>query len=198
MIVYYSLMRHKDENKSEAIFQATLELLNEIGFSDTSMSKIAKRAQVSPSTIYVYFANKEDMLGKLYTRVKEKMSLNMVHGLEADQPVQQGMAVMMRNLRDFLLENRDYFLFLEQFSNSPLLAKLCLDESMALMFKPLHDYIGRGKQQGVLKQLDASLLLTYCYFPVTALAKEHFKGNGEFNEDRLSEIIKLSWDAIKA
>lgn len=198
MIVYYRAMRHKDENKSEAIFQATLELLNEIGFSETSMSKIAKRAQVSPSTIYVYFANKEDMLGKLYVSVKEKMSLNMVHGLEAEQTIQQGMAVMMGNLREFLLENREYFLFLEQFSNSPLLVKLCLEESMALMFKPLHDYIEEGKKQGLLKPLDASLLLTYCYFPVTALAKEHFKGNGEFNQERLQEIIKLSWDAIRA
>ncbi|MCZ8522715.1 helix-turn-helix domain containing protein [Paenibacillus mucilaginosus] len=71
MIVYYRIMRHKDENKNEAIFKATIQLLNEIGFSDISMSKIAKRAHVSPSTIYVYFENKEDMLSKLYSNGKQ-------------------------------------------------------------------------------------------------------------------------------
>ena len=34
---------------NEAIFQATIQLLNEIGFSEISMSKIAKRANVSPN-----------------------------------------------------------------------------------------------------------------------------------------------------
>ncbi|MDB4867155.1 MAG: TetR family transcriptional regulator [Cohnella sp.] len=40
------------------------------------MSKIAKKAGVSASTIYVYFENKEDMLNKLYLSIKKKMSLN--------------------------------------------------------------------------------------------------------------------------
>ncbi|MFN0223999.1 TetR/AcrR family transcriptional regulator [Paenibacillus sp. KR2-11] len=53
------------------MFKATIQLLNEIGFSDISMSKIAKRAHVSPSTIYVYFENKEDMLSKLYSNGKQ-------------------------------------------------------------------------------------------------------------------------------
>ena len=49
-------MRHKDENKNESIFQAAIDLINEIGLAETSMSKIAKKAKkanVSSSTIYV-------------------------------------------------------------------------------------------------------------------------------------------------
>ncbi|MEF7442026.1 TetR family transcriptional regulator [Paenibacillus lautus] len=40
-------MRYRDDNKVEAIFDATVQLINEIGFSDTSISKIANRASVS-------------------------------------------------------------------------------------------------------------------------------------------------------
>ncbi|MFJ5760843.1 TetR/AcrR family transcriptional regulator [Neobacillus sp. NPDC093182] len=46
-------MRHKDEKKNESIFQAAIDLINEIGLAETSMSKIAKKANVSSSTIYV-------------------------------------------------------------------------------------------------------------------------------------------------
>jgi len=37
-------VRVKDENKKEAIFEATISLLNEIGFANLSMSEIAKKA----------------------------------------------------------------------------------------------------------------------------------------------------------
>ncbi|MDR1409712.1 MAG: TetR/AcrR family transcriptional regulator [Oscillospiraceae bacterium] len=53
-------MRVKDFSKKDAIFEATINLLNEIGFANISMSKIGKAAGVSSSTIYVYFENKED------------------------------------------------------------------------------------------------------------------------------------------
>ena len=89
MIVYYRIMRHKDENKNQAIFDATIELINEIGFSDISMSKIAKRAGLSSATIYVYYASKEDLLVKLYVNVKERLSrgllLHMHEGMETKE-----------------------------------------------------------------------------------------------------------------
>lgn len=43
MNVYYRRMRHKDENKSERIFNASIQLINELGLSEASMSKIAKK-----------------------------------------------------------------------------------------------------------------------------------------------------------
>ena len=52
-------MRHKDDNKHQAICDAAIELITKNGFADTSMSKIAKAANVSPATIYVYFESKE-------------------------------------------------------------------------------------------------------------------------------------------
>jgi AcrR family transcriptional regulator len=197
MIVYHSAMRHKDDNKNEAIFQATIELLNEVGFSDISMSKIAKRANVSSSTIYVYFENKEDMLRKLYLNVKEKMSLRMAHNLDESTPVRAAYELVMRNLLDFALNNKDYFLFLEQFSTSPLIDKLCLEDTV-WMFKPLYAFIERGQKQNLLKKVDTSTLLMFCYFPITQLAKAHFKKESEFNQENLENIIQMSWDAIKA
>ena len=45
MIVYFRPMRIKDDIKQEALFQATVKLVNEIGFVSSSVAKIAKEAE---------------------------------------------------------------------------------------------------------------------------------------------------------
>lgn len=197
MNVYYRVMRHKDENKNEAIFQATIQLLNEIGFSDISMSKIAKRASVSPSTIYVYFENKEDMLSKLYTNVKQKLSSKVLAGIDDTVPVKTAFEMVLRNHIDFIFNHKDEFLFLEQFSNSPLIKNLCLEDH-SWMFQPLFELVDRGRKQHLLKECDAMLLLVLLSAPITGLAKMHFNGEFELNEAIIRDLIEISWDAIKA
>ena len=58
-------MRMKDENKKAAISKAIIGLINEIGFANISMSKIAKATGLSAATLYVYYENKEDMFRKV-------------------------------------------------------------------------------------------------------------------------------------
>ena len=45
----------KDESKKAAITKAIIDLLNEIGFANISMSKIAKATGLSAATLYVYY-----------------------------------------------------------------------------------------------------------------------------------------------
>ncbi|MGB9343610.1 TetR/AcrR family transcriptional regulator [Trichococcus sp.] len=122
-------MRLKDETKNENIFNATLQLINEVGLSETSMSKIAKSANVSASTIYVYFENKEDLLNKLYLEAKRKMSEEMFTDFDESLPIQTAFEISLRRFTHFILKNKDYFLFIEQFQNSPLLKKITSEES---------------------------------------------------------------------
>ncbi|QGQ98688.1 TetR/AcrR family transcriptional regulator [Paenibacillus psychroresistens] len=190
-------MRHKDDNKNEAITQATIELLNEVGFSEISMSKIAKRAKVSAATIYVYFENKEDMLGKMYLNVKEKLSQRMSHGINESTPVKLAFELIMRNLMAFNLDNKAYFMFLEQFSTSPLIDKLQLGGSVSL-FNPLFELVEKGRTEKILKPVNTLFILSFCYFPITQLAKACINGQLEINEKYLNEVIQMSWDAVKA
>ena len=81
------IMRHKDENKKESITIAAIQLINEIGLAETSMSKIAKRAGVSSATIYVYFENKNDMIKKLYLTIKKDMQQRVFNGIDISAPV---------------------------------------------------------------------------------------------------------------
>ena len=190
-------MRVKDDNKKEAIFEATIELLNEIGFANISMSKIAKRAGVSSSTIYVYFESKEDMLKKVYLDVKEKLSLAMTHGIQKDLHARQVVERLVRNIVSFVQDNRQYFLFIEQFSNSPIVDNLC-QEKLEGMYQPLRDIFENGIRNGELKQASPSVLITYCHQPVVQIVKTLLKRNIPVTGDMIDMIIGLSWDAVKS
>lgn len=191
-------MRHKDENKNESIFNATIELINEQGLAEISMSKIAKKAKVSASTIYVYFENKEDLLNKLFLNVKKKMSLEIFNNFDDSTPLQKAFETSLRKFIHFILANKDYFLFIEQFQNSPLLHKISREESVEL-FEPLYNSLfEKGKQQHIFKQVDTNLLVIFTFRPAIEFVKEHFIGNTELNQENIEEIIRMSWDAIKA
>src|SRR5215831_10042720 len=108
-------MRIKDEKKEQAIYDAAVALITANGLSDTSMSKIAKKADVSPATIYIYFENKEDMLGKTYTQVKREMALALTKGLKPDLSVSEAFKVIWNNFYKYALNNSVRFAFTEQF-----------------------------------------------------------------------------------
>ncbi|MDR0200425.1 MAG: TetR/AcrR family transcriptional regulator [Streptococcaceae bacterium] len=67
------MSRKIDEAKKEAIKQAVYELTMEEGLVALSMGKVAKRAQVSPATLYIYYKDKTDMLSRIYEGVKDIM-----------------------------------------------------------------------------------------------------------------------------
>lgn len=190
-------MRHKDENKNQAIFDSTIQLINEVGLVDISMSKIAKRAGLSSATIYVYYQNKEDLLLKLYLNVKEKLSRNMVLNIHEGLDAKELCYTFMKNSLAFMIENKDWFLFLEQFSTSPFMNKFYEDDDTVPIFESLIRYFEKGIQNGKLKQVEAELLISYCYHPLVQLAKAYHDNHLTAVDEEFELYFLLSWDAIK-
>jgi TetR/AcrR family fatty acid metabolism transcriptional regulator len=63
-----------DSRKREkylAIIDAALEAFAEYGYHNCQVAKIARQAGIADGTIYLYFANKEDVLVSVF---REKMS----------------------------------------------------------------------------------------------------------------------------
>ena len=58
--------------KYQAIIEAALEAFSEYGYHDCPVSRIARRANVADGTIYLYFANKEEVLISVF---REKINL---------------------------------------------------------------------------------------------------------------------------
>ncbi|SFB13959.1 hypothetical protein SAMN05216312_1261, partial [Cohnella sp. OV330] len=61
------------------------------------------------------------------------MVLNIHEGLDAKELCY----TFMKNSLAFMIQNKDWFLFLEQFTTSPFMNKFYEDDDTALMFKSL-------------------------------------------------------------
>lgn len=115
-------MRVRDELKQQAIIDATVKLVNEIGFVACSVAKIAAEAGVSPATLYVYYQNKEDLLISTYIGIKQEMSAAILHDLDTRQPLRDIFKSLWFNTFEFVTTKHSYYQFTEQFANSPYLS----------------------------------------------------------------------------
>lgn len=188
-------MRHKDDDKKEKIIKAAIQLINEVGLAEISMSKIAKEAGIAPGTIYTYFDNKDDMLGKLFLEAKKDMQQKIRNGVDILQTTESEFKKILNNYITFFINNKDNFLFIEQFMNSPYVLKLY--EEVEMMGRPLKEFLENGKKCGVFKEVDIDLLFIYSFSPLMQIAKKYYNGTFEFTEQNIREIIELSCNSIK-
>lgn len=189
-------MRHKDEFKQEAIIQATVKLVNQIGFVASSVSKIAKEAGVSPATIYVYYKNKEDLLVSTYVDIKKKLSSHILKDFDANLPIRDIFRKMWFNSFDYISQNPEYFQFTEQFSNSPF-SELVNMEKVEKYFEPMIKVIQKGIEQKIIKNVNFDILSTFMFYPIFTLSNARLCKSFEKHDQDIETAFTLAWDAIK-
>ncbi len=196
MIVYFRSMRIKDHLKQEAIIDATVKLVNEIGFVSSSVSKIAKRANVSPATIYIYFKNKEDLLVSTYVEIKKKMSEALLKNFDNSLPFRDILERFWNNGFGYVLENRELFKYSEQFSNSPY-SDLVDQEKLEKHFAPFVKVLQKGIEQKVIKDIPFDILAAFIFYPIMILSNPKTCKHIELNDETIDISFSVAWDAIK-
>ncbi len=188
-------MRVKDEKKEQAIFDAAITLITTNGLADTSMSKIAKVADVSAATIYIYFENKEDMLNKTYTHVKREIAAALGKGLQPKLTVEEAFKVIWNNFYKYAVKNSVKFSFTEQFANSPLVDRVHKEEGMSY-FQTLFEWFERGKREKVFKDVPVEIFTAFAFAPLIGLVKQHFCGEVVLDNKLLKAVYEITWKAV--
>lgn len=187
-------MRVRDDKKQTAICDAAIGLITANGFADTSMSKIAKAANVSPATIYVYFENKEELLKQIYSLVKREMGAELTSGLRPEVSVRESFRLVWDNFYRYATSRSVRFAFTEQFANSPLVEG-CREESMTY-FQPLYELVERGRSEKVFKDIPLEIFIAFTFAPLTGLIKQHISGEIVLDKKLLGSAYELAWDAV--
>jgi AcrR family transcriptional regulator len=118
--------RQKDEIKNE-ILKASLKLFHEEGYSNVTMRRIAKKIEYSPTTIYLYFKNKDDIFYELHnlgfkkfaesqqklTSISDPFERLKQHAhayirFAIENPEYYDIMFIMRNVGLYLKENKDW------------------------------------------------------------------------------------------
>ena len=196
MIVYFTAMRTKDDEKEAALFEATVKLVNEIGFASSSVSKIAREAGVSPATIYVYYKNKEDLLVSTYIDIKLDLSKALLRDFNDRLPIRDILRNVWFNMFEYISKNLEYYKFVEQFSNSPY-SSLVNREEVEQYFVPLIKVLQTGIDQKIVKNVSFDILTAFMYVPITVLANPVKFPDFELSEENIETAFTLAWDAVK-
>ena len=196
MIIYFRIMRTKDDEKEAALFEATVKLVNEIGFASSSVSKIAKEAGISPATIYIYHKNKEDLLVSTYIDIKLDLSKALLKDFDDTLPIRDILRNVWFNMFEYVSNNLEYYKFVEQFSNSPY-SSLVNRQEVEQYFVPLIKVLQTGIDQKIIKDVNFDILTAFMYHPITILANPGLCQEFEPTEENIDTAFTLAWDAIK-
>jgi len=189
-------MRVKDEFKQDALFNATIKLVNEIGFVASSVSKIAKEADISPATIYVYYENKEDLIVSIYVDIKQRLSKSILQDFNDQLPIRDIFRNLWLNMFKYIESHPDYIQFSEQFSNSPY-SSLVNKPEVEKHFEPILGVLKRGIDEKIIKDVCHDILATFIFYPIMTLSNQRTCRDFERNEENIDIAFTLAWDAIK-
>jgi AcrR family transcriptional regulator len=196
MIIYFRIMRVRDEDKQNALFRATVKLVNEIGFAASSVSKIAREAEISPATVYIYHKNKEDLLVSTYMQIKKNLVQAMLYNFDGSLPIRDILKKVWLNLFAHISEHPADFYYMEQFANSPYTDRVDTNE-IDQMLLPIVQTIQRGIDQKIIKNVNFDIISAFTYYPVYTLANRKICTQFSKNKDDIEAAFNLSWDAIK-
>ena len=186
----------KSQIKRDALVKATINLVNNNGFHATPMSKIAKMANVSPATIYLYFENKQDLINQVYIQVKSAFTSFAFKEYSAEMSVEKGFELIWKNIANFKLDEVEEAHFLSQCDNTPMVDENSRQEGLKHL-QPLLDLWERGIKEKKIKPLSPYLLYAYTIYPIAFLMNMQQRDILKLNQEHLKEAYKAAWDSIK-
>lgn len=189
-------IRQKCDIKRTSLLNATLHLVNNNGFHDAPMSKIAKMSEVSPATIYIYFENKQDLINQLYLEVKAAFSKHAFLNFTKDLPIKEGFKNIWYQIADFKLTHVEEANFLSQCDNTPMVDEASRLEGLKHL-QPLLSLWERGQKEGIIKNVSPYILYAFTIYPLAFLTQSKYKKECQFNKIKLDNAFQIAWDSIK-
>ncbi len=189
-------MRLQDKNKKAAIFHATIKLVNEIGFVAASVSKIAKEANVSPATIYIYHKDKEDLLVSIFLDIQQKKNSVCMKEFDESAPLKESLRKLWHNSFKFVSQNKGLLEYNDQFVNSPYI-DLVDDTELMDGFQCFYAAFESAAREKIIKKVDVNLLTAFIFFPLSKLANPRTSGGLKMTQNNIETAFEMTWDAIR-
>jgi AcrR family transcriptional regulator len=165
----------------EKILETATRLFSTQGYANTSLSQVAKEAQVSKALIFWHFENKEKLFRTALQRTFEPYFINVVDDLEGLSEIDQ-IKRLIDAYYSFVSEN----IYSVKFLVSLILREDKHPDDLVGHMNELHrvyhnllaDIIDSGRQKGLLRpsaipSLDAGLIMTALH----GILLQGFRGN---------------------
>ncbi|MEO6304940.1 MAG: TetR/AcrR family transcriptional regulator [Bacteroidia bacterium] len=194
-------MRTRDENKESAIREKAMKMIVDEGFDGLSMQKLAKAANVSPATIYIYYKNREDLLTQLFNHVQQTFYDVALAGFNPDLSFEEGLWIQWKNRLKFILKYPVHFQFYEQFRNSPCINHT--DVQLSAFKQSMKLFAMNAMKKGELKKMDPEIFWSIAYGTFYSMVKFHLQeitvmgNNFKLTEVKMKAAFEMVIKALK-
>jgi AcrR family transcriptional regulator len=185
-----------DPEKKRAVFDATLDLIAEQGFHGTTMSQIAKKADVAAGTIYHYFAGKDELINELFKRVIAQMTGAIIRDFRTEASDEENLRHIWRNWVTYFVENPKEFLFHEQYGSSPFVTRM-IQEGEEPHVQKVSAYLKGMRASGFCLDLPQELLIAIFYGPIVSIARSCLAGTLKLTPELLNAACEACLKALK-
>ena len=194
-------MRTRDESKEAAIREKAIQMIVKEGFDGLSMQKLAKAANVSPATIYLYFKNREDLLNQLYMGIEKVFTEETLKDFSPDMHLEEGLWLQWKNRFAYHTKYPQHIHFMEQFRNSPLINHKDIKENN---FKQaMGTFFRNAVKRNEMVELPVEVFWAIAYGPLYTLIKFHSGKKSLMgtkfilNEQRMRQAFNAVMKALK-
>lgn len=189
-------MKSKDIGKVEAIYQATIKLVGDVGFAGITMAGVAKEAGVATGTTYTYFKSKEELINVIYNRLREQFLDTLVSDYLPETDYYTGFRTFWMNYLKYRMNNHMESVFLEQYHISSSISMDQRDDALKVR-QPVYDFLLQGQLDGSIRSdFDHKMLFSMGIGFVHNLVEEHFTGRFELTEERIEKAFLLTWNLM--
>lgn len=182
-------------NKKESIVLAALQLLSERGVHNTPMSAVAKVAGSGMGTIYNYFPTKEILINEIYVYIKQQEAAVFAPFVK-ENAIKLQFENYFHSIIAFFNENPLFFQFMEQLQASPIITEES-KESGFIAVKPVFELIEKGKQDGIIKDIETNELLQFVGGAILSFLRNN-SIQTQSDSPAILNYLKMTWDGIKA
>ncbi len=192
--MYSPMKRPTQDEVKDNIRAGLVRVVAKLGIGGTSIAAVAKEAGVSAGTIYLHFADKSDLLQKVYLQIKTEFhGILVAASSEADSKAM--IHRMWRDMFAFTTAHPHDFLFIEYAGAAQVLtaeqsAQVAgfQDEIAAMLQRAIDD--------GTVAPLPVATVITLLVAPAMHLARQAALNNRPIDTDQLDLTFERVWISI--
>lgn len=152
-------------------------MIVEEGFDRLSMQKLAKAAQVSPATIYIYFKDKEDLILQIGIEEERKMYEATLQNFDPEMSFEKGLGVQWINRANYFLENPNQMQFMELLKYSRF-SKEINAQMKSEFIQKMTRFAQKAIENNELVMLPIEVFWSLAFAPLYQLVKFHLNKTG--------------------
>ena len=188
-------MRNRDMSKIQALEDAAYDLVQAQGLSQLSINKLAKRANVSVATAYIYYENKADLLGTLYQGIRETLILNLPLPNQA-LTVQEQFAQVMHAYAETFLAHPKQVNFMTALSANPEYLPEEMQGDDSLLGPAMMAVVKQAYEQNKLRTKNVDLIVAQALQPLQWLLQTRARHQAGVQVEEVDALIEMAQRAI--